>query len=189
MTKMTCGWRLASTLVALGLVFGAGVGCDGDGGEKVTVPDGLVVVIDGDMTTSWECHSVAYQQGAFVIELRVANTSGETIVWTLPAGTRFVPNSGEAQTMMLLQQYVVTVSAGQSLVVCLPVYCLDAELDAPDSQYSYTLGEIETRGCLEEIMELTAGKDVSTYMIQLIIWECIETGTLSSENRAYLMSL
>jgi hypothetical protein len=172
MRKTGHRWRVTAILATVGMIFCAGVGCDGDG-ETVTVPDGLVVVIDGDMTTSWECHSIAYQQGAFVIELRVSNTTGETIVWTLPAGTKFIPNSGDAQTLMLLQPYVVTVSAGQYLVICLPVYCLNADLDAPDSEYSYTLGEVETRGCI----------------VQMIIWECIETGKLSAENRAYLLSL
>lgn len=192
-SNMRYGLCSVMAFVGIGILLCISFGCgDDDGGD---IPSGLSIEsITGDTGPCFADYysSLDLMGGAFTLALRVRNTSTESITYTLPAGTRFVPDSSAAQTMMLLQPYTITIMPGESKVLCLPVYCLDAELDAPEEGYSYILGDPVTRSCLQEIIELTEGKTIGladAMKLQVILWNCIEDGSLSSEDRSYLRNL
>ncbi len=182
---------LVMVLICLGIVVSiiASCGDNGNGptgpGSNGELPPGLSIdEISGD-----QCFATG---GVFTIVLYITNTSGNSITYSLPAGIQFIPNSGEAQTMMLLQIYTITIEPGATEVICLPVYCLDAELAAPDAEYSYSLGSIVTRTCLREIINLVVGKTIDiteAFNVQMIIWNCIDSGSISAEDRSYLENL
>ena len=151
------------------------------------IPDELTIdYISGD---SGQCF---VSEATFSIVLQIRNTSGNSITYSLPAGIQFIPNSADAQTMMLLQIYTITIEPGATQTICLPVYCLNADLDAPSADYTFSLGDIVTSSCLKEIVNLTAGKTIDfteAFSIQLIIWDCVNSGSISAEERSYLENL
>jgi len=151
------------------------------------VPAGLSIdSISGD---SEQCFVT---EAIFSIVLQIRNTSENSITYSLPAGIQFIPSSAAAQTMMLLQIYTITIEPGATQTICLPVYCLNAELDAPSADYTFSLGDIVTSSCLKEIVNLTAGKTIDlteAFSVQLIIWNCIESGSISGAERSYLENL
>lgn len=192
--NMRHGLCLVMMCVCLGLVVCMNFGCGDDGNGEPTgpgsngeLPPGLSIdSISGD---SGQCF---VDEAIFTIVLHIRNTSGNSITYSLPAGIQFIPNSTDAQTMMLLQIYTITIEPGATEIICLPVYCLDAELAPPDAEYSYSLGSTVTRSCLREILDLAAGKTIDfteAFNVQMIIWNCIENGSISAEERSYLENL
>jgi hypothetical protein len=182
---------LVMVFVCLGIFVGMISSC-GDGGPTSPGSNGelppelTIELISGD---SDQCFVT---EAAFSIVLHIRNTSGNSITYSLPAGIQFIPNNSGTQTMMLLQVHTITIEAGTTETICLPVYCLDADLDAPDAEDSYSLGGIVTRSCLREIIDLTAGKTIDmteVFNVQMIIWNCIENGSISAEERNYLENL
>jgi hypothetical protein len=161
-------------------------GPTGPGSNGELPPELTIELISGDDS---QCFVT---EATFSIVLHIRNTSGDSITYSLPAGIQFIPNSGDAQTMMLLQIYTITVEPGTTENICLPVYCLDAELAPPDAEYSYSLGRVVTSSVLREIIDLTAGKTIDIteiFNVQMIIWNSIESGSLSTEDRSYLENL
>ena len=185
------GLCLVMVFVCIGIFAGMISSCgDGDPtgpGSNGELPSELTIeLISGDSDQCFVTGAV------FSIVLHIRNTSGNSVTYSFPAGIQFVPNSGDAQTMMLLQIYTITVAPGTTESICLPVYCLDAELDAPDAEYSYSLGSIVTSSVLKEILSLTAGKTIDiteAFNVQIIIWNAIDSGSLSAEERNYLENL
>jgi hypothetical protein len=182
---------LVMVFVCLGIFVGMISSC-GDGGPSGPGSDGelppelTIELISGD---SDQCF---VPEAMFTIVLHIRNTSGNSVTYSLPAGIQFIPNSSGAQTMMLLQIYTLTIEPGTTEIICLPVYCLDAALDPPGAEYSYSLGSIVTQPYLREILDLVAGKTIDfieAFEVQLIIWNSIENGNLSAEDRSYLENL
>jgi hypothetical protein len=94
--------------------------------------------------------------------------------------------------MMILQNYTITLLPGETKLLCLPVYCMNVELDAPDPEYSYVIGNPTTRACLQEILSLLEGKNIRSrdaMSIQSMLWNCLEGVALTSDNRAFLRNL
>jgi hypothetical protein len=185
------GLCLVMVCVCLGIFAGMISSC-GDGGptgpgSNGELPSELTIeLISGDSDQCFVTGAV------FSIVLHIRNSSGNSVTYSFPAGIQFIPNSGDTQTMMLLQIYTITVAPGETESICLPVYCLDAELDAPDAEDSYALGSVVTSSVLKEIISLTAGKTVDiteAFNVQIIVWNSIETGSLSAEDRSYLENL
>jgi len=192
--NMRHGLCLVIVFVCIGLFVGMISGCGDSGnggptgpGSNGEIPPGLSIdSISGD-------NEQCFVTGAiFSIVLQISNTSGNSITYSLPAGIQFIPNSTDAQTMMLLQIYTITIEPGATETICLPVYCLDAELDAPGAEYSFSLGSIVTSSCLREILDLTAGKTIDfteAFNVQMIVWSCTDSGGISAEERSYLENL
>lgn len=127
----------------------------------------------------------------FYLAVTFLNESPETAEFRIPPGMVFSPMSGDLQPMMVLHTLPYELPPGQS-TFCVPTYCLAADRSAPSESDPYIAGGITGLQCLYDIVELTYGKTLNGLAqsrIQEIIWDCVETGTLSEENRAYLNGL
>jgi hypothetical protein len=129
--------------------------------------------------------------GAFRIGLTLENPTSGPIELTIPPGTTFAPDQTDVQTMMVLQELELQIQPGNSKH-CIYVYCTNVSLSAPGLGDSFTTGGGISQPCLIEILNLTAGKILTgpdMFQIQNIIWECLEQGTISSEQRQFLEGL
>jgi hypothetical protein len=128
--------------------------------------------------------------GGFSLALQINNPTESDFAFSIPGGITFVPESGDLQTMMVLDE-CLTVPPG-SHTFCIPSYCLNADLGAPAEGDGYaTAGPVEA-ACLQEIASLTHGVNIdsqATWKIQNIVWDCVEEGSISGADRAYLEGL
>jgi hypothetical protein len=129
--------------------------------------------------------------GAFRIGLTLNNPTNGPIELIIPPGTTFAPDQTDVQTMMVLQELPLQIQAGTSKH-CINVYCTNVSLSAPGLGDSFTTGGGVSQPCLIETLNLTADKTLSgqeMFQIQTIIWDCIEKGTISAEDRQFLEGL
>ncbi len=127
----------------------------------------------------------------FYVTVTFVNDSPQSFAFKIPAGTVFYPDDESLQPMMILHEPAYELQPGLN-TVCIPTYCLRADLSAPDAGAPYKKGILAGNSCVYEVVELTYGKTLSDrdkIRIQDILWECGDSGTLSPENRAYLESL
>ncbi len=126
---------------------------------------------------------------AFLLQITLKNPTPAPVTFTLEGCTAFLPTSGAVQKMVLLQTATYTVPPGTA-EFCVPVYCMNADLAAPSEGDTFSLSNCNS-SCLAEIVTLVTGKDVSKAgsRIQEIVWDCMETGSLSAEAQAYLEGL
>jgi hypothetical protein len=128
--------------------------------------------------------------GGFSLAVEINNLTTSDFLFSIPGGITFVPESSDLQTMMALDE-CLTVPPGAH-TFCIPSYCLNADLGAPDTGDGYAVGGPVETACLQEIASLTHGKTIDFQAIpriQNIVWDCVEDGNISSEDRAYLESL
>jgi hypothetical protein len=129
--------------------------------------------------------------GAFRIGLSLSNSTGSPIELTIPPGTTFAPDQSDVQSMMVLQELKFQVQPGDSKQ-CINVYCTNVHLDAPGLGDTFVTSGGVTQPCLIEILNLTAGKTLSgqdMWQIQNIVWNCIEQGSISAEQKQFLEGL
>lgn len=136
------------------------------------------------------CLGMLNLPGTFPLGLTLNNPTAAPIEYSIPAGFVFSPESSDVQPMLVLQDLILTVDPGSS-TYCLPTYCLDVSLSAPGEEDDYTAGPLASQQCLQDIINYTRGKDVTTqaFKIQDIIWDCMENGSISNEDRAFLEAL
>jgi hypothetical protein len=95
--------------------------------------------------------------------------------------------------MLVLQDCIFTVDPGQSSTFCVPTYCLDVDRHAPDGAGdTYAPGEVASQQCLQDIIASAKGKNISgtaVMQIQQIIWNCVENGSISPQDRDFLEGL
>jgi hypothetical protein len=129
--------------------------------------------------------------GAFNLGLTFNNPTSSPIDFLLPPGMTFVPDGGDVQTMMALCEGPITLPPGTSKH-CLTVYCMNSNLGAPGLENVYSPSGGVSSACLIEILNLTRCKSLNAQQnqrIQTIIWDCIDQGTISSEDRQFLEGL
>lgn len=150
----------------------------------------------GDPNCIASCFSACMGSGAFAISITIVSSATETVTLTIPAGTVFVPTDSGYQPMMLIEEITITIPAGDTVTECLPVFCLDVSLDAPDSSSGYQNFQSVTGGCLADILSYLedvdmSGLDYSTISrIQNIIWSCTDPySEVSQEDWEWLQSL
>lgn len=127
----------------------------------------------------------------FMVKVTVSNPTRDAVSYTIPRGAAFCPDQKSVQNLMVIQDFVVSVAPGSS-TFCVPVFCLDAHLDAPGSGHTFQVCSRPDSGCLDEIMDLVAGKRLDTaawLVIQQAVWECREEGSISDDTRDLLRAL
>ena len=128
--------------------------------------------------------------GLFPLQFTFNNPTSQTIEFTIPPGTLFIPANSSTQTMIVIHEPPITLPPGVSRH-CINTFCTEATDSAPGDSDAFVNGRIADRPCLTEIIELTVGKDLSgaNFKIQEIIWKCTEDNTISSADRTYLQNL
>jgi hypothetical protein len=129
--------------------------------------------------------------GAFRVGLTLNNPTGNPIELAIPAGSTFAPDQTDVQTMMVLEELNLLIQPGDSKH-CINVYCINSTLSAPGLEDTFTTGGGISQPCLIEILNLTAGKTLSgqdMFQIQIIVWECLDQGSISAEQRQFLEGL
>lgn len=168
---------------------------------------------DPDFLTSFETLSLKYEscmrqcdidnpgcdiESPFTLSLVMTNRSTGIRTITLPAGIIFVPGNSEYQQMMLIEEVEIVIGSGETKTVCLPVYCIDSNLDAPDEAAEYTTYSIVDPvdgGCLPGILDSVRGvnfQGLSTEElngIQDVIWTCRDYGDIEAADQAFLDGL
>jgi hypothetical protein len=142
------------------------------------------------------------QQGFATLEVKVSNTNPFEVVFDVWPGSVFEPEMEGVQTMMSLIGITSRIPPAEippdgpitpgTATFCVPVYCLDALLSAPGTEDGFRLGGVVNTPCLLEIIALAEGKKLSiesTMQIQNIVWNCLETGAITSDERDYLQKL
>ncbi|MBD3392229.1 MAG: hypothetical protein GF418_09195 [Chitinivibrionales bacterium] len=174
--------------VSPGITLPAGVTLDSVSGDMSVCITNCAMQLDyaclaacGDSPT---CVTQCYADagcfiGAFTISLTLTNNNSSAKSVLIGAGTVFEPNSGDAQNMMVLQEETFEVDPGTEQL-CLPVYCLNADLGAPDAGFVYSIEDSSALidSCLHKVLDLSKGKTISTeqaQQVQLIIWKCRDT--------------
>ncbi len=129
--------------------------------------------------------------GGFSINLQVNNPTGENIEIYIPPGSVFQPADSQSQPMMILDEQVIIAPPGD-FTINLPAYCLADDLAPPGIEDVYSFGVAASAGCLLEIINLTAGKNLDgaeQSRVQEIVWTCIETNGISAEDQTWLEGL
>ena len=68
------------------------------------------------------------------------NSSSASIDVTFDPGSNIWCTNEEAQNLILVYTYTLTVTAGSTETGTMPTYCLNSSLDAPDGDDSFVLG-------------------------------------------------
>ena len=144
-----------------------------------------------DAQCYYECLGSVPGLGMFYLAMTFENLADVDFSFKIPPGTVFFPENSDVQPMMVLHEDPIVVPPGAH-TVCMPVYCISPSNEAPIETDVFSQGGIINNACIYEVIERTYGKTLSIadeVKIQDIIWDCIEEGTMSEENRNYLASL
>jgi hypothetical protein len=123
---------------------------------------------------------------SFPATIVLENSSSSSIDVTLDPGSNIWCTNEEAQNLIIVYSYTITVPAGSTETGTMPTYCLNSSLDAPDGDDSFVLGTVYTDGCIGEIITILSSKNTSSFdyshqlTVQLAIWECLDEGSLST---------
>ncbi len=118
--------------------------------------------------------------GLFTVVMYITNITTQDITITLEPGTWFFPGSDDYQPMIIVVTVTITITAGETVIRPIPVFCLASDKSAPDESSDYLICNKASFDCLTEIVEILKTKDFAqisidqTYQIQSIIWDCSE---------------
>jgi hypothetical protein len=118
--------------------------------------------------------------GSFSLSVKFTNVTSTQITYTIVPGTWFLPGSDSYQPMLIVVPVVIIVPAYTTVTEIIPVFCLAASKSAPDDESEYTICDIVSSGCMEDIVNILKKKDmtqlsyVETSQVQDIIWACSE---------------
>jgi hypothetical protein len=118
--------------------------------------------------------------GSFSLSVRFTNITSTQITYTIVPGTWFLPGSDNYQPMLIVVPVVIIIPAYKTVTTTIPVFCLAASKSAPNDESEYTLCDIVSSGCMNDIVDILKTKDVvhftaiETSMVQDIIWACSE---------------
>jgi hypothetical protein len=158
------------------------------------------VVNTGQPFLSWLPGSVAITDisvpadpgfvGPFALALTFHNTGGVPVTFTVPAGLMFASSTKAFQNLLLVTDFVVTLSPGQTSIVILPLYCINAGLSIPEG--IYTVGSLAPTN-LMDIVNFLKTKNVDliqSFSVQLELWrftdECADSGSVIQSLRGIL---
>ncbi len=129
--------------------------------------------------------------GNFFITAAVDNPTASNLEIAIPPGAVFQPENSGSQPMMILDDQTILAPPGNSSA-SLTAYCLAIDLAPPGMDDIYSFGAAATASCLVEIINLTAEKDLTgadQRRIQDVVWNCLDTGEISTEDRNFLEGL
>lgn len=128
--------------------------------------------------------------GPFALALTFHNTGGVPVTFTVPAGLMFASSTKAFQNLLLVTDFVVTLSPGQTSIVILPLYCINAGLSIPEG--TYTVGSLAPPN-LMEIVNFLKTKNIDliqSFSVQLELWrftdECADPGSVIQSLRGIL---
>lgn len=117
-----------------------------------------------------------------ILSVQLTNPTSGEVVATLPCGLVFHPGGGsEAQSLMMIQQIVIDIPAGQTVTVEPYVVCIESNMSIPSAGIDYQVGEMTSGDllkfarclCQENLPESitsnpTAFQDI--FGIQIAVW-------------------
>ena len=187
-------WKLSSQLtvnpVSINSISGAGLQC---------IDDQDFQGFHAFLTCIMECNDAACMSNCmqdlgfgdfFSLAFELNNPESTPIEFVLPAGAYFEPGAGDVQPMLIAIDEVLTVSPGVS-TVCVPTYCMQSDDDIPSEENRFTISGIAQQPCIAEILDLIRGKDISSVssIIQDAIWDCMDSDSITEDQRTALKNL
>lgn len=158
--------------------------------HTLTLPAGLSITgITADDSQNLDI--VLLAQGAFLLNVTVVNSTVNDIALDFDAGWVFLADNDTVQDMCIIQDRSVTIVPGSNTVY-VPVYCIDPLKTEPAPADTYQLGATITNTGILEVINICSTKVIdmlSFAQVQTIVFDCINTGSLSSANRTYLNGL
>ena len=187
-------WRLGSGLnispVTISRVTAGDMACFNFDMNQLMNLSQCVTSCAGDVRCLQDCMGQAGIPFGFTVALQLENPGPANIVYTVPAGIFFTPLAGDVQPMLVIEEQEIDVPPGGG-TFCIDTYCMDSGLDAPGGE-TYSQPDVTSSQCLAEIMNAVRGKTLSfagTTAVQGAVWDCMDTGALTEEDRAALSSL
>lgn len=122
----------------------------------------------------------------FPSSIILTNNTSTTYNYILKAGSNFWVDSGNTQNLIIVWDINITIKPGNNPSIILPTFCINPELNGPDSYDNYCLGTVYTDSCMGQIINILSTKNPSTFdlvdimIIQDAIGECMENGSLST---------
>jgi len=132
--------------------------------------------------------------GAFSLTFELYNPGITPIEFILPAGAFFEPGAGDVQPMLIAVDEILTAPSGLT-VFCVPTYCMDLDAHVPSDvdMYGIAGAGIAQQACIAEILDLIRGKTEISHadssIIQEVIWDCMEFGSITEDQRVALQNL
>jgi hypothetical protein len=145
-----------------------------------------------DVTCLMACMPDLGLGSAFSLAFELYNPGITPIEFILPAGAFFQPGAGDVQSMLIGVDEILTVPPGKT-VFCVPTYCMDGMAHAPSAEDMFAIAGIAQQACIAEILDLISGKTeishADSHIIQDAVWTCMETGSITEDQRAALQGL
>ena len=157
-----------------------GLGISGEEGAT-SLPD---LIEDGDLV--WE-GGEATGEGTTgpVVEARISNPGNDDIRMVIPCGSVFIPENSGEQRMLVVQSELVTVPAGEEIVVAPYVVCMDSDEDIPAQGSGFALGGL-SEGDLLQLARCVCEEDLGSIAdplegmgVQFAVWMTADGRTLS----------
>jgi hypothetical protein len=180
----------------VGLISGDGAQCHDYSSMDMTVimeMNACMMGCGSDIACITACSSsfVSTSESFAYLTMALVNSTPGELTITLPGGTAFVPASSGTQTMIIGKDVVITIPAMGTITECLPVFCIDPDLDAPGDGDVFQLSGIASKACLQEILAKVKGKTISdAWKLQDMIWNCVDPSlSVSQEEWDWLESI
>lgn len=156
----------------------------------ITLPAGISIAsVDGDSSGNSDLSLL--QQGSCLLRVTINNTGASDVNVDLLAGWVFIADDNEVQDMGIFQDIQVVATPG-STVVYVPTFCVDPDLSLPDSSDTFEMNGTITQSALQSVITLLETKTITLTdiaSIMSIIYDCIQSGSLSTVNQATLNAL
>ena len=118
------------------------------------------------------------------LSLEVANAGSRAVVFAVPSGTVFDPQSDGYQQMISLEDVSVSVAAGETRTIRLPAACIQFSARIPAPSVKYALSTLSGTSELDRF--LADSGDVNVNLRQLAVWLITDDLGLSDFNAFYL---
>lgn len=131
---------------------------------------------------------------SFSLVFELHNPEITPIEFILPAGTFFQPGASDVQPMLIAKETCLMVEPGY-MKFLVPTYCMDGNASAPSAEDDFSVigAGVFQKPCIDEILDLIKDKEnithANSYAIQDAIWNCMELGSITEEERIALQNL
>ncbi len=130
---------------------------------------------------------------SFSLAFILKNSGTTPVTFTIPAGAHFTPGTAGVQPMLVITDQTITLEPGSTKTECIPTYCMDGHASSPSGEDIFSVGDITQKACLNEIIDLLRDtgeiSHANSSIIQDAVWNCMETGAITSEQQTAIANM
>ncbi len=113
------------------------------------------------------------------VEMTLTNNKMKSVQILIPAGTMYEPENDDEQTLIQLEDELITLKPNEKRMVRLAAFCTEAHDSAPSSEGTFTLAQ-NTNPKLKDLISYIDGKSVSKKAYQDAVWSITDHRPISN---------